>query len=92
MLLHALLAPPAALRRMQLDVACLCEIDWYAGGLGVVRSLNDTGASFPRRKRLVSAYAGGRGGRAGRAAAPGCNPVRKVRAPQGKVVGNADPG
>ena len=59
---HALLAPPAALRRMHLDVACLCEIDWYAGGVGVVRLLNDTG-------HLVSAYAGERGGRAGRAAA-----------------------
>jgi ribonuclease H / adenosylcobalamin/alpha-ribazole phosphatase len=42
LLLHALLAPPAALRRMQLDVACLWEIDWYAGGAGVVRSVNDT--------------------------------------------------
>jgi probable phosphoglycerate mutase len=42
LLLHALLAPPAALRRMQLDVACLCEIDWYAGGLGIVRTVNDT--------------------------------------------------
>jgi probable phosphoglycerate mutase len=42
LLLHALLAPPAALRRMQLDVACLCEIDWYAGELGVVRTVNDT--------------------------------------------------
>jgi broad specificity phosphatase PhoE/ribonuclease HI len=42
LLRHALLAPPQALRRMQLDTACLCEIDWYAGGTGVVRSLNDT--------------------------------------------------
>ena len=42
LLLHALLAPPAALRRMQLDVACLCEIDWYAEGLGIVRTMNDT--------------------------------------------------
>ena len=40
---HALLAPPAALRRMHLDVACLCEVDWYADGPVVVRSLNDTG-------------------------------------------------
>jgi len=40
---HALLAPPAALRRMHLDVACLCEVDWYADGPAVVRSLNDTG-------------------------------------------------
>ena len=42
LLLHAMLAPPTALRRIQLDVACLCEIDWYAGGIGVVRSVNDT--------------------------------------------------
>jgi ribonuclease H / adenosylcobalamin/alpha-ribazole phosphatase len=40
---HALLAPPVALRRMHLDVACLCEVDWYADGPVVVRSLNDTG-------------------------------------------------
>jgi ribonuclease H / adenosylcobalamin/alpha-ribazole phosphatase len=47
LLRHALLAPPAALRRMQLDVACLCEIDWYAGGVGVVRTLNDTAHLSP---------------------------------------------
>ena len=46
LLRHALLAPPAALRRMHLDVACLCEIDWYADGPAVVRVVNDTGASF----------------------------------------------
>jgi ribonuclease H / adenosylcobalamin/alpha-ribazole phosphatase len=40
---HALLAPPPALRRMHLDVACLCEVDWYADGPAVVRSFNDTG-------------------------------------------------
>ena len=40
---HALLAPPPALRRMHLDVACLCEIDWYADGPAVVRTFNDTG-------------------------------------------------
>jgi probable phosphoglycerate mutase len=45
---HALLAPPAALRRMHLDVACLCEVDWYADGPSVVRSLNDTGHLPPR--------------------------------------------
>ena len=45
---HALLAPPAALRRMYLDVACLCEVDWYADGPVVVRSLNDTGHLQPR--------------------------------------------
>ena len=31
---HALLAPPAALYRMHLDVACLSVIDWYAGDSG----------------------------------------------------------
>ncbi len=40
---HALLAPPLALRRMHLDVACLCEVNWYADGPAVVRSFNDTG-------------------------------------------------
>lgn len=45
---HALLAPPAALRRMHLDVACLCEVNWYADGPAVVRSLNDTGHLAPR--------------------------------------------
>ncbi len=45
---HALLAPPPALRRMHLDVACLCEVDWYADGPAVVRSLNDTGHLRPR--------------------------------------------
>ena len=45
---HALLAPPAALRRMHLDVACLCEVDWYADGPVVVRSLNDTAHLAPR--------------------------------------------
>ena len=39
----ALLAPPASLYRMHLDVAALCEIDWYADGPAVLRSFNDTG-------------------------------------------------
>jgi probable phosphoglycerate mutase len=39
----ALLAPAAALYRMHLDVAALCEIDWYADGPAVLRSFNDTG-------------------------------------------------
>jgi len=39
----AVLAPPAALYRMHLDVAALCEIDWYADGPAVLRSFNDTG-------------------------------------------------
>ena len=38
----ALLAPPAALYRMHLDVAALCEIDWYTDGPAVLRSFNDT--------------------------------------------------
>jgi len=43
----ALLAPPAALYRMHLDVAALCEIDWYADGPAVLRSFNDTGHLDP---------------------------------------------
>jgi ribonuclease H / adenosylcobalamin/alpha-ribazole phosphatase len=40
---RALLAPtPDALLRMQLDVAALCEIDWYPGGPASLRSFNDT--------------------------------------------------
>jgi ribonuclease H / adenosylcobalamin/alpha-ribazole phosphatase len=39
---RAMLAPPAALFRIFLDVASLCEIDWYSDGPAVVRSLNDT--------------------------------------------------
>ena len=38
----ALLAPPAALYRMHLDVAALCEIDYYADGPAVLRTFNDT--------------------------------------------------
>jgi probable phosphoglycerate mutase len=37
-----LLAPSASLYRMHLDVAALCEIDWYADGPAVLRSFNDT--------------------------------------------------
>jgi probable phosphoglycerate mutase len=37
-----LLAPPPALFRMHLDVAAMCEIDWYADGPAVLRSFNDT--------------------------------------------------
>jgi broad specificity phosphatase PhoE len=61
---RAMLAPPAALFRIHLDVASLCEIDWFSDGPAVVRSLNDTahlhrpaarlhrlGAHFPRRER-----------------------------------------
>ncbi len=38
----ALDAPPSALFRMHLDLACLSEIAWFADGPAVVRSLNDT--------------------------------------------------
>jgi ribonuclease H / adenosylcobalamin/alpha-ribazole phosphatase len=38
----ALLAPPAALYRMHLDVAALSRIDWYPDGTAVLRSFNDT--------------------------------------------------
>lgn len=39
---EALLAPPPAMYRMHLDVAALCEIDWYGDGPAVLRSFNDT--------------------------------------------------
>jgi ribonuclease H / adenosylcobalamin/alpha-ribazole phosphatase len=42
MLCRALLAPPAALFRIHLDVASLCEVDWFADGPALVRSVNDT--------------------------------------------------
>ncbi len=38
----ALDAPPTALYRMHLDLACLSEVQWCADGPSVVRSLNDT--------------------------------------------------
>jgi broad specificity phosphatase PhoE/ribonuclease HI len=43
MLCRALLAPPAALFRIHLDVASLSEVNWFADGPAVVRSVNDTG-------------------------------------------------
>ena len=39
---RALLAPAAAMHRMQLDVASLTEIAWYPDGPAVLRSFNDT--------------------------------------------------
>jgi broad specificity phosphatase PhoE len=39
---RAMLAPPATMFRIHLDVASLCEIHWYADGPAIVRSLNDT--------------------------------------------------
>jgi ribonuclease H / adenosylcobalamin/alpha-ribazole phosphatase len=58
---HALLAPPPAVRRMYLDVASLCEIDWHDEGLGVVRTFNDT-AHLQPRESAPSTYAEERGG------------------------------
>lgn len=42
LLRQALGAPPEALYRMHLDVACLSRIDYYADGPAVVHSLNET--------------------------------------------------
>jgi broad specificity phosphatase PhoE/ribonuclease HI len=42
LLCRALLAPPAALFRIHLDVASLCEVDWFPDGPALVRSVNDT--------------------------------------------------
>jgi ribonuclease H / adenosylcobalamin/alpha-ribazole phosphatase len=39
---RALLAPPEAMFRMNLDVASLCHIDCFDNGSAVVRTLNDT--------------------------------------------------
>jgi ribonuclease H / adenosylcobalamin/alpha-ribazole phosphatase len=39
---RALLAPPAAMFRIHLDVASLSEVDWFADGPALLRSLNDT--------------------------------------------------
>ena len=39
----ALEAPPVALYRMHLDLACVSEVQWHADGPAVVRSMNDTG-------------------------------------------------
>ncbi len=41
LLCRALLAPPAAMYRMHLDTASLSEIEWFADGPAVVRSMND---------------------------------------------------
>jgi broad specificity phosphatase PhoE/ribonuclease HI len=39
----ALGAPPASLYRMHLDLVSLSEVQWFADGPAVVRSMNDTG-------------------------------------------------
>jgi len=38
----ALDAPPSALHRIHLDLACLSQVQWFADGPAVVRSMNDT--------------------------------------------------
>ena len=38
----ALEAPPSALYRMHLDLACLSTVQWFADGPAVVKSMNDT--------------------------------------------------
>jgi broad specificity phosphatase PhoE/ribonuclease HI len=42
MLCRALLAPPATLFRIHLDVASLSDVAWFADGPALVRSMNDT--------------------------------------------------
>ncbi|WP_206184556.1 bifunctional RNase H/acid phosphatase [Thermoactinospora rubra] len=42
LLRFALLAPPASLYRMHLDLACLSLVDYHSDGQAVVRSFNDT--------------------------------------------------
>ncbi|GAA3440787.1 bifunctional RNase H/acid phosphatase [Planomonospora venezuelensis] len=42
LLRFALLAPPAALYRMHLDLACVSVIEYYADGPAVVKAFNDT--------------------------------------------------
>jgi broad specificity phosphatase PhoE len=48
---RALLAPPEAMFRMNLDVASLTKIDCHDNGSAVLRSLNDTAHLQPRRSR-----------------------------------------
>ncbi len=57
---RALLAPPEAMFRINLDVASLSRIDCFDDGSAVVRSLNDTEHLRQRQRRL-----GGRGGDSG---------------------------
>ncbi len=48
---RALLAPPATLFRIHLSVASLSEIDWFADGPALVRTLNDTAHLRSRGRR-----------------------------------------
>jgi ribonuclease H / adenosylcobalamin/alpha-ribazole phosphatase len=61
---RALLAPPAALFRIHLDVASLTEIDWFADGPALLRSLNDTGhLRLPGDDAILGGAAGEPAGR-----------------------------
>jgi broad specificity phosphatase PhoE/ribonuclease HI len=42
LLVHALAAPLASVRRTWLDVGALCETAWYPDGTAMVRTMNDT--------------------------------------------------
>lgn len=48
---RALLAPPEAMFRMNLDVASLSHIDFFDNGSAVLRSLNDTAHLTRKRRR-----------------------------------------
>lgn len=48
---RALLAPPDAMFRMNLDVASLSRVDCFDDGSALVRSLNDTAHLRPRKRR-----------------------------------------
>ena len=48
MVRDALAAPMDVLFRIHLETASLCEMDWFADGNSVVRSLNDVGHLDPR--------------------------------------------
>jgi ribonuclease H / adenosylcobalamin/alpha-ribazole phosphatase len=51
LLCRALLAPPEAMFRINLDVASLSRIDCFDNGTAVVRSVNDTGHLQEKRRR-----------------------------------------
>jgi probable phosphoglycerate mutase len=51
LLCRALLAPPAAMVRIHLDVASLSQIDYFGDGQCVVRALNDTAHLRAGRRR-----------------------------------------
>jgi broad specificity phosphatase PhoE len=48
---RALLAPPEAMFRMNLDVASLCHVDCFDDGSAMLRSLNDTAHLTTGRRR-----------------------------------------